>query len=174
MPHRPLLRSQVLQDVTSLVNALAGYYWPLAIISNAPTPLVTLCQRARDLLAPIDDYETAARAAGWQDDPGDTLGRVVFDTTRRDGEDESFYHAESWEAACQRMNIEPEALAVAECWSVTEWMADRLEETGQRVAHDFAGLIVWARTGTNPLHADETLKGIWRRASDDFQHGVER
>lgn len=159
-------RTEIGENVTPLVASLAAHYWQVAVIRAAPLSLIDLCQRARALLEPIDDWASAARAAGWMEDPGDTPGRVVFDTTKRNGEDESYYHAESWEAACRRMKLEPSSLPVTECWTVTEWMADRLEEMGERVMHDFAGLTIWARTGTEPLASDELLRDIWRHVGE--------
>jgi hypothetical protein len=35
---------------------------------------------------------------------------------------------------------------VFEHWAVSEWLAGKLEEQGERVDRDFAGLCVWART----------------------------
>jgi hypothetical protein len=161
MPHRRIASTEIREDMSPLVRELAGHYWQLVVLRAAPLGLIDLCQRARALLEPIEDYETPARAAGWLPDPGDTLGRVFFDTTKRNGHDESFYLAESWEAACERMNLEPAAREVREVWSVSEWLADRLGEMGERTG-ELCGLTLWARTGTEPLQTDETIKAIWR------------
>jgi hypothetical protein len=165
MPSRRITATEISENVTPLVRELAEHYWQIAVLKAAPLSLIDLCQRAKALLEPVDDYETPARAAGWQPDPGDTLGRVVFDTTKRNGHDESFYHAESWEAACRRMDLTPAEREVSQVWAVSEWLADRLEEMGERTG-EFCGLTVWARTGTEPLQTDETIKAIWRRVGE--------
>jgi hypothetical protein len=165
MPHRLIMRAEICENVTDLVRELASAYWPIAVATAAPRNVVTLCERAKALIADRDDWESTARAAGWREEPGDTLGRVYFDTTRRNGEDESFYHAADWQEACERMKLEPQALAIQECWSVSEWLADRLEERGERVARDWGGLNIWARSNTDALQLDEIIKSIWRSTS---------
>ena len=42
-------------------------------------------------------------------------------------------------------DIEPTQREVFEHWIVSDWLADRLEEHGERVLRDFFGLTVWGR-----------------------------
>lgn len=167
MPHRRISRTEVIENVSGLVRELAATYWAIVVTRSAPRALVDLCETAHHLVADHADYETPARRAGWLPDPGDTLGRVYLDTTRRDGEDESFYHAASWQEACARSRVSPALRPIESWWTVTGWLADRLEERGERVGH-IAGLVVWACTAT----ADDVLKDIWRSITDlpDHEH----
>jgi hypothetical protein len=151
----------VLADVSPLIRELATCYWSLAVVRGAPRALVDLCETAHHLSQPVSDYETPARAAGWLPEPGDTLNRVYLDTTARDGEDESYYHAADWQEACSRLSLEPETLPVLEWHSVTEWLCERLAEAGEQVG-ELAGLFVWARTNAGDIGADETIRAISR------------
>ncbi len=164
MPHRPMIRTEIRENVTPLVRELAAQYWPAAVARGVPIALVGLCGVARSLLEPRDDWETPARAAGWLPEPGDTLGRVYLDTTQQDGEDETYYGAANWQEACARLALAAQPLAVLECWSVSEWLTDQLEVCGERVM-GLGGVSIWARTSTEPLAQDETLRLIWRRTA---------
>lgn len=166
MPHRRIIATEIRENVTPLLRVLAGVYWQSVIVRGTPRELFDLCHAAHNLLLDFDDYETPARAAGWLPDPGDTLGRVYLPREMRDGEADAFYHAASWQEACGRMALPALALPVCECWSVSEWLADALDAHGQRTA-DLAGLHIWARTSTEPLERDETVKAIWRANDGD-------
>lgn len=158
MPHR--LRTEIHQDVSALVRELATHYWPAAVVRSAPRALVDLCETAHHLSADFLDFEAPARTAGWLPEPGDTLGRVYLDTTQRDGEDESFYHAASWAEACARSRVSPRSRPIESWWGVSEWLADRLEERGERIGR-LADVAVWARTHAS----DDVLREIWRSVS---------
>lgn len=164
------LRAQIRQNVTPLVRELAGAYWALAVSRTAPRALLDLCDMAHNLLLDFDDYETPARAAGWLPEPGDTLARVYLPRVLRDGEDEAFYHAASWREACDRLALTAAALAVRECWCVSEWLAERLEAHGERVC-ELASLWIWARTSAEPIERDETVRAIWRSTTNHPNDG---
>lgn len=164
MPMRSMIRAEILDSVSPLVNTLAATYWPLAVLKAAPASVVDLAHRAHELIQPFEDYETPARAAGWLPDPGDTLRRVYMDTTRRNGEDESFYHAANWREACRRSRLAPDLVPVSEHWSVSLWLAERLQEHDARVSLDFAGFNIWARVDSGPLQTDPCLRLIWRNS----------
>lgn len=169
MPHRRILRTEIREDVSELLRTFAALYWPAAVARGTPQALVNLCHDASALVADREDWETPARAAGWLPEPGDTLGRVYLDRTARDGEDESYYHAADWREACDRLRLVPAMRPVAQLWSVSEWLGDRLEEQGERV-RGFAGLRIWARMEGTPLEADEIVKAIWRSVTDMPDH----
>ena len=54
----------------------------------------------------------------------------------------------SAQEACDMSGIEPFEREVFEHWIVSDWLADKLEERGEKVDRDFAGMTVWARTTT--------------------------
>jgi len=45
-----------------------------------------------------------------------------------------------------RFNVEPYQNEALEHWIVSDWLADKLEEHGEMVIHDFKGLTIWGRT----------------------------
>ena len=53
---------------------------------------------------------------------------------------------DTWQEACDLYDIEPTQREVFEHWIVSDWLANRLEEHGERVLRDFFGLTVWGRT----------------------------
>lgn len=57
---------------------------------------------------------------------------------------------ETWEEACELHDIDLSEYRreVFEHWIVSDWLANRLEEHGERVLRDFFGLTVWGRTCT--------------------------
>lgn len=57
---------------------------------------------------------------------------------------------DTWQEACELHNIDPSDYwrEVFEHWIVSDWLANRLEEHGERVLRDFFGLTVWGRTCT--------------------------
>lgn len=51
---------------------------------------------------------------------------------------------------------------VYEFWAVSEWLAERLIEHGEKVDTDFAALNIWARTTTGQaIHMDYCIKRIF-------------
>lgn len=114
--------------------------------------LGALADQAVELAAPVLDYESAAREAGWL--PSEHAGCFIRpddgDTLCRD-----------WAEACQIDDIEPHELEVYEHWAVSAWLAEKLDAKGERVDTDFAGLNVWARTTTGQaIAADAVILAI--------------
>lgn len=137
-----IVRAEILVCVSSLVSTLAGDYGR----DFERTDLGALVEQAFELAAPIPDYESAARDAGWT--PTQDNAEI-----RRDGERVSCSGADRWQVACERDNIEPHDREVYEHWAITSWLADKLEAKGEKVDRDFAGLTVWARTTTGQMVA---------------------
>jgi hypothetical protein len=107
-----------------------------------------LIEQAFNLCLPVADYEEAALQAGWvRYEPGQNV-------TPPSESGEWWYHKDApeddWfdsaEALCTDNDIEPYEWEVFEHWAITPWLADKLEEKGERVDKDFAGMCVWART----------------------------
>ena len=128
-----LVRREVFYCVSSLVHTLATNYGAGANLDA----LDALAEQAFELSAPLLDYEEAAADAGWKwsDDA------------------HCFYHGDfddcmSAQEACDMSGIEPFEREVFEHWIVSDWLADKLEERGEKVDRDFAGMTVWARTTT--------------------------
>lgn len=124
-------------------------------------PLMELCDQAAELSCPIDDWEEAAVQAGWtfepypDDSPAKAIepgywSRPAVDIEANDEDDngEPIKTADNAQAACESDDIEPYQREVYEHWIVSDWLADKLAEHGEKVDKDFAGLTVWARTTT--------------------------
>jgi hypothetical protein len=63
--------------------------------------------------------------------------------------------------ACEIDDIEPHEREVYEHWIVSDWLADKLAEKGERVDKDFAGMTVWARTTTGQaISIDSVIEEI--------------
>lgn len=141
-----LVAREVHYCVSSLVSTLAsGYGAP-----HVSRDLDDLAEQAMELCSPILDYEDAAREAGWK--TADlTPGLLIREFTDRT-EAET---ADSWQEACELSDIEPYEREVFEHWIVSDWLADRLAEKGEKVDKDFAGLTVWARTTTGQAIASD-------------------
>lgn len=129
-----IVRSEIGHCVSYLVNTLA-------MAGHGHDYLGELIDQAFELAAPIPDYEEAATEDGWSA-----------------GANGDFHHSEhghvlyeDWEALCREFDIEPYDREVFEHWIVSDWLADKLAENGEKVDKDFAGLTVWARTTTGQL-----------------------
>lgn len=148
-----LVRREVLCCVSSLVSTLAsgsGYPNCLDYASRSDSDFMQgtadfrdLCEQALELACPVDDWEEAARQAGWEPfDAGDG-SNCYKDTT-----DNMTWACADWRELCEAMDIDPYQWEIFEHWAVSGWLADALEAVGEKVDKDFAGLCVWARTTT--------------------------
>jgi hypothetical protein len=141
-----MVDQEVQCDLSSLVSTLAQGYGAIVQANDLPD----LCEQAAELAAPVPDYEEAAIQAGWQKN-----GSVwVHD---------DFENAEtSPENACHKSGIEPIDSEVYEHWAVSQWLAKKLIEHGEKVDTDFAGLNVWARqTAGQQISADRVIERIY-------------
>lgn len=145
-----LVRREVHYCVSSLVSTLAsGYGAP-----HVSRDLDDLAEQAMELCSPIPDYEEAAREEGWDFNPEH---ETFFKRVRGHavGYDNSQIFADDWAGLCCRENIDPYEREVFEHWIVSNWLADKLAEKGEKVDKDFAGLTVWARTTTGQAIASD-------------------
>lgn len=133
-----------------LVSTLANNAGTIQSADEAQLDLMTLCEQASELSAPIDDYEEAAIQAGATFYEADGAGKGFW-RWRGPHEDECSDSPSLQVAAekfCHAAEIDPESREVFEHWAVSTYLADALEAQGEKVDRDFAGLIVWARTTT--------------------------
>jgi hypothetical protein len=143
-----LVNREVHYCVSALVSQLA--------CGEAGRGLADLADQAFELCSPIDDYEEAAIQEGWQLDQSAPVTGSVF--KRDHGET---FNAASWQEACELDGIEPYQREVFEHWIVSDWLADKLAEKGEKVDKDFAGLTVWARTTTGQgIASDSVIEAI--------------
>lgn len=73
-------------------------------------------------------------------------------------------HVGDAESACEAFNLDVYNYSreVFEHWLVSDWLADKLEERGERVLRDFFGLTVWGRTTTGQaIRLDHVIERIW-------------
>lgn len=151
---RTLVDREVLACMSSLVSTLADG----ANDRIDDSGILNLADQAQELAAPVLDYESAAREAGW------IQGKADWRRDEEPANEWSVAHvhrAATAQAACDLDDIEPHELEVYEHWAVTTWLAEKLIEQGERVDTDFAGLNVWARTTTGQaIYADVVIERI--------------
>jgi len=153
--------------VSSLVSTLAQG----AGDRSHSRELSDMLEQAIDLASPIDDWEEAAREAGFnmkhvQDGAGES--DVEFYAWRgadeNNPDDETSFcssEADAWQEACDLAMCDPYQREVYEHWIVSDWLADKLEAKGEKVDRDFAGLTVWARTTTGQaIYCDGVIEAI--------------
>ncbi len=167
-----LVRREVYYCVSSLVNTLAkaangAISSPSGrnpYLDNAICETMYLSDQAFELASPIDDWEEAAREAGWNVVFHHGAGFRAIRNDAATDDDVTNYAASREDAAreaCEANDIEPYQREVFEHWIVSDWLADRLAEKGEKVDKDFAGMIVWARTTTGQgIAADSVIEQI--------------
>lgn len=130
-----LVQREINCCLSSLVSILAKE----ANNNGSRGDLASLCLQAEELAMPIADYIEAAIQAGWD--------RV------HDGGTEDIWRKgdvtyDSLDELMEGENLDPYEREVFEHWAVSQWLAEKLIEAGEKVDTDFAGLNVWARTCT--------------------------
>lgn len=135
-----IVHNEVYVTLSNLVHTLAQGY---GADPRRMTPEVNeLMEQAYELARPIEDWESAAREEGWELASND-------DAALRNDELDRDWPEVDWEAAARDAGIEePHEREVYEHWSVSNWLADKLEEQGEKIDRDFASHNVWARTTT--------------------------
>lgn len=125
-------------------------------LDKAISETMHLADRAFELSCPINDWEGAAQEGGWQHSA--SLDGWIHEGERRGDE---YVAQPTAEDACWLHDIEAHQREVFEHWIVSDWMADRLAEHGEKVDKDFAGLTIWARTTTGQaVYADHVIEQI--------------
>jgi hypothetical protein len=160
-----LVRQEVDVCLSSLVATLAegGTY-----VDGPPRAheLQDLCGQAFELCSPVQDWEEAARQAGWREENGKwTRDQDETDIANEDGAP----ICDMAEEACAFDGIDPYEREIFEHWSVSQWLADKLIKQGERVDLDFAGMCVWGRTTTGQEIAQD---GVIRRIVSDLYQPV--
>ena len=68
---------------------------------------------------------------------------------------------DAWEEAADFLDIESHTIKAMQFWLVSDWLAERLEDSGALVARDVMGLNIWGRTERSQgLHMDSDLKAV--------------
>ena len=140
-----LVRREVHYCASSLIHTLASGYGAVdgSRGAKAHGELSDLTEQAFELSASVLDYEEAAADAGWTREVSRMAGTITY--THKD---HGRYISEGWQDLCESCGIEPFEREVFEHWIVSDWLADNLEERGEKVDRDFAGMTIWARTTT--------------------------
>jgi hypothetical protein len=142
-----LVSREVHYCVSTLVSELAKGF------GGTNEELGDIAEAAFELACPIDDWEEAAIQEGWKAMGGIAVHKEVgaYDLSA----------ACAWQDLCEEYNIEPYQREVFEHWIVSDWLADKLAEKGEKVDKDFAGLTVWARTTTDQgIASDSVIEAI--------------
>ena len=120
--------------------------------------LSDLLEQAIDLACPIDDWEEAAREAGWVKLKTSGPGVAQFSNSEAD----TVSSLKTWQELCDEYEINPYQWEVYEHWIVSDWLADQLAALGEKVDKDFAGLAVWARTTTGQaISMDSVIEAVY-------------
>ena len=122
-----------------------------------------LFNAALDLAMPIDDWEEAAIQAGWELNRDGYWWRKARDNEPANEGEVGLRWISQPDAssACEWDELEPHQSEVYEHWIVTDWLADKLIEHGEKVDKDFAGMCIWARTTTGQaIAADHVIEAI--------------
>lgn len=142
-----LVDREIFYCVSYLVSTLAAGYGE----SGLPADLGQITEQAFDLCSPIPDYEEAAIYEGWSRNVSPIAGTVTYSKAG----DKTAHIFDGWQELCEENNIEPYDREVYEHWIVSSWLADQLEEHGEKVDRDFAGLTIWARTTSGQAIAND-------------------
>lgn len=130
-----LVRNEIYANLSALVEAMA----------------LKGDEEAMELMCSVPDYESAAIDEGWE---------FIDDTWRYDGFVDEYEDAHE---LCEYQGIDPHEREVFEHWSVSSWLASELEKRGEKVARDWYGHYVWARTTTGQaISIDGVIEDIVR------------
>lgn len=134
------VQNNILCSVDYIVTTLANGYGGRIQDQG----LAALAQVADELRTPLDDWEEAAREAGWKNLGSDAEGARA---NWRHAREHDGFEFESAQAVCEEYGLDPYQWEIYEYWAVSEWLAGKLQEAGERVG-DFGNLKVWGRTTT--------------------------
>lgn len=145
-----LVSREVFHCVSSLVATLASGW----NVDHVNEDMDALPEQAQELCAPVDDWEEAAKGAGfgeggYADGPNGESKHGWIDIN-------GDVHPDA-ETACFVNDVEPYQWEVFEHWIISEWLADELIKHGEKVDKDFAGLCVWGRTTTGQAISQDAV-----------------
>ena len=156
---RSIVDREVRYCVSGLISTLAH-----AQADAVDDDLAALIGGAWQLAASVPDYEEACINALWERGVNLMIDEQTVQVFRRNFDDNDYSYAESWEELAAEQEIEPVYCKVHEHWVVTEWLGRRLEEVGEKVDFDFAGMTVWARTTADQaIYMDPCIRTIGQR-----------
>jgi hypothetical protein len=134
-----LVRNEIYANLSALVEAMA----------------LKGDDDAIELMCSVPDYGSAAEGAGWTYEGG------VWSNNQCDDAREIHYDDER--ELCDEEGIDPHEREVFEHWSVSSWLAEQLEKHGEKIARDWYGHNVWARTTTGQsISIDAVIEDIVR------------
>ena len=91
----------------------------------------------------VPDYEEIAREAGWKEGNN---GKDKYSYYNEELGEASFM--DTWSDLCDEQNLDITYPDVFEHWIVSDYLADKLEEYGEKVLRAFFGMTIWCRTTT--------------------------
>lgn len=157
--------SSMVATLAEACGATAGHSLPRG---GTRLAINDLAEQAMELASPVLDYEEAARQAGWI--VSDSGLQFVSNTMTDDETGLAEAHgeftggapsADDWRGLCEAYGYDAYENEVFEHWAVSQWLAEKLVEQGERVDTDFAGLNIWARTTTGQaISADSVIEAI--------------
>lgn len=131
---------------------------------DAAKDLASLAEQALELSMPLPDYEEAAIQDGWEE-YRDRFGVQCWRKPRAGESGKVDTWAGTAESLCTEFaDLEPYDREVFEHWAVTDWLADKLLEEGEKVDKDFGNLCIWARTTTGQgIASDGVIERVYAK-----------
>lgn len=154
---RAFISNHIIYCVSSLVADLAEGY-------GTPSRVEDLCEEAMDLCKPTEDWLSSAIENGAKIACRDIDDRwIVLDQNDNGLWYETFDTEEgAARAYCEEYGLDPYNNEIYEHWLIDPWLADRLEEQGERVGR-LAGMKIWGRSTTGQaIYMDKVTSQIWR------------
>lgn len=168
--------------VSCLVSTLtSGMGREVAFRGDNGRDLSELCEQAFELASPVPDYDEPVWEHVREMQRHEITELLDEREVEYDGADETRALADKLhedlrdnddlERFASDNRIEPYDREVYEHWIVSDWLADKLTDKGEKCDKDFAGLTVWARCTTGQSIAlDGVMQTIalnlWPTAED--------
>lgn len=116
---------------------------------------------AREHIAQMDREDLKDALEGYVEDPENLVH--MLDRELRERLIQELGAAGDWEDFCDIHRVDREEYAVYEHWIVSDWLARRLENKGEVVARDVAGLTIWGRGSTGQfIYMDHVIQEIYK------------
>lgn len=131
-----IVQQEVLVCVSSLVHTLAQSEGG---VEMGYQDLAGLTAQAAELFSGPIDYDECAIQSCWE---------LNADGEWQSEDSDDRYNDSETLCSEECLDYDDYRREVFEHWAVSNWLAGKLEEQGETVDRDFAGLTVWARTTT--------------------------
>lgn len=114
----------------------------------------------------VDDYRDAMsdddeRRIQFSEEPEGWLWRIIDPNDpeeEHEADGEAYTELEAYREAFDAAGLDqPDGAEIYEHWIVSDWLAAQLEQRGERVLRDFAGLTIWARPTTGQAIAIDSV-----------------